>query len=299
MANNTKFPPIGTSMLAVMLATATGVSWAGAQPALPPVLPRTNPQAVVKQRIGVTDVEITYNRPSVKGRAVFGGLVPFGQVWRTGADEATTIRFSTDVTVNGAAVPAGTYELFTIPGESAWTVIVHRHRSHWGSYAYDSANDVARATVTPVVLTTPVESFTISVDDVGANQAVMHLSWDRTRVPVAIGVDVVGLTVPRIEEAMRRQGKKPYFTAAMFYFENSLDVHKAAEWMAAALAESPGHIGMLYRQALILDKAGDHDGAIRAATASLAGAATSGRELREEYTRLNTELLGRLRASPK
>ncbi len=116
----------------LLLAVTLLATPAAAQPGQPLVLPRTNPAAIVQQRVGVTDVEVAYNRPSVKGRTIFGALVPFDQVWRTGADEATTIRFSTDVTVNGAAVAAGTYELFTIPGPTTWTVIIHEHRARSG-----------------------------------------------------------------------------------------------------------------------------------------------------------------------
>lgn len=282
-----------TQWLALGLALVLLAGEATAQ-GTPLVLPRTNPPATLTQRIGVTDVEVRYNRPSVKGRLIFGALVPFDQVWRTGSDEATTIRFADAVTFNGIPVPAGAYELFTIPGRERWAVILQRQRSQWGSYAYDPAHDVVRVTATPATLATPVESFTVTIDDVTATAATLHLAWGRTRVPVTIGVDVVALTVPRIEAALKAEGRKPYFTAAMFYFENGLDVHKAAEWMALALKDSPGHIGMLYRQALILEKAGDRSGAIQAARASLAGAAQSARELREEYTRLNTTLLKRL-----
>lgn len=258
------------------------------------VLPRTNPPATVTQRIGVTDVEVAYNRPAVRNRQVFGALVPFGQVWRTGSDEATTIRFSTAVTVNGAAVPEGTYELFTIPCEAAWTVIVHRHQKQWGSYSYDAANDVVRVASSPVTLAAPVERFTIAFDDVSLDSATLSLSWDRTRVPITIATDVVGLTLPRIEAALRAEGRRPYFAAAMFYFEQGLDLDTAAKWMALALQDSPGHVGMLHRQALILEKKGDRAGAIAAARASLEGAKAAGRELRDEYVRLNSTLLRRL-----
>lgn len=278
--------------LGVLLHVLCGLAYAQVPAA--PVWPRTNPPGVVRQRVGVTDIEVRYNRPSVKGREIFGALVPYGQVWRTGSDEATTVTFSTAATVGGAPIPAGTYELFTVPGRDQWIVIVHKHMSQWGSYRYDPANDVARVRVTPVTLASAVENFTVSIDDVTSRTSVLNLTWDRTRVPVLITVDTVGLTVPRIEAAMRADGRKPYFLAAMFYFENDLDLEQAAAWMAAALAESPGHIGMLYRQALILEKKGDREGAIAAARASLAGAATAARELREEYTSLNTALLARL-----
>jgi hypothetical protein len=258
------------------------------------VLPRTNPSGTITQRVGVTDIAVTYNRPSAKGRRIFGALVPYGQVWRTGSDEATTIAFGTDVTVEGVPVPAGTYELFTIPGPTEWTVIVHRHKGQWGSYAYDAANDVARVTVAPVALDAPVETFTVGFDAVAARSATMSLSWERTRVPVTIAVDVVAQVVPRIAAAMQGEGRKPYFLAAMFYFENGLDLEKAAEWIGAAVTEAPDHIGMLHRQALILEKKGDRAGALAAAQKSLDGAARAPAELRAEYTRLNTALIERL-----
>ncbi|MEZ5288379.1 MAG: DUF2911 domain-containing protein [Vicinamibacterales bacterium] len=258
------------------------------------VFPRTNPSATITQRIGVTDVTVKYNRPSVKGRAVFGALVPYGRVWRTGSDEATTITVDTAFTLNGQPVAAGTYALFTIPGPEAWTVILDRTAAQWGSYSHRDADEVLRVSATPMRLDRPVESLTMGFDDVTAGAAVLHVTWERTRVPVTIGVDVVGLAVPRIEAAMRGTDRKPYFLAAMFYFENGLDLDKAAAWIAAALAESPGHVGMLYRQALILEKKGDLDGARTAARQSLAGAATAADELKAEYTRLNATLLARL-----
>lgn len=278
--------------LAVILALSTATTIADQQGG--PVLPRTNQAATVTQRIGVTDVALRYNRPSARGRRIFGGLVPFGQVWRTGSDEATTVTFSTDAAVNGAMVPAGTYALFTIPTPSTWTVILNRQSTQWGSYAYDPAQDVARVVVPSAATADHVEALSLTFDDVTARSATLQIAWERTRVPVRIEVDVVALTLPRIAAAMQGPGRKPYFLAAMFYFEHGLDIAQAADWIAAALAESPGHVGMLYRQALILEKKGDRAGALAAARASLAGARQSPRELREEYTRLNDSLIARL-----
>jgi Protein of unknown function (DUF2911) len=273
-------------------------SWAQTeQPKL--TIPRTNPPGRVKQLVGATEVEVDYNRPSVKGRQIFGALVPYGQVWRTGADSATKISFSTPVKINGADVPAGTYELFTIPNPDEWTVIIHQNMSQWGSYAYDQANDVVRVTAKPETLARTIESFTIGVGDLKTNSATLYLAWDKVLVPVQIEVDVVAQVVPQIEAVMSSDAeKKPYFLAAMFYYENDIDLDKAAEWMAAALEQNPGHIGMLHRQALILAKKGDKEGALAAARASLAGAADVNRELREEYIRLNTALIEKLEQQP-
>ena len=235
-------------------------------------VPTTNPPAVVKERVAATDIEITYHRPSVKGRTIFGALVPYGHVWRTGSDNATRISIGTPLKLNRVAVEAGTYELFTIPGEKEWTVILHQDKSQWGSYSYDAANDVARVIAKPEPLGTPIETFTIDVSDIRSSSATLNIGWERTRVPIQIDIDVRATAVPRVEAALQAPGRKPYFAAAMFYFENDLDIDRAAELIAQAIAQSPDHIGMLYRQALILAKKGDRAGAMAAAEKSLAGA---------------------------
>lgn len=258
-------------------------------------VPTTNPPAVVKERVAATDIEVTYHRPSARGRTIFGALVPYGRVWRTGSDNATRISFSTPLKLNGVAIDAGTYEVFTIPGEEEWTVIIHQDESQWGAYSYDAANDVARVVAKPVPLASPIETFTIDVSDMRSSSASLNISWGRTRVPLRVEIDVRATAVPRIEAALRGEGRKPYFAAAMFYFENDLDIDRAAELIGLAVAGSPDHVGMLYRQALILAKKGDRPGAIAAAEKSLAGARSASPPLREEYTRLNSALLEKLR----
>ncbi|GMV04016.1 MAG: hypothetical protein AMXMBFR53_02970 [Gemmatimonadota bacterium] len=277
---------------AAFVAVAARPAAAGAQDATF-AIPTTNPPAVVEQRVAATDVRISYHRPRVKGREIFGALVPWGRVWRTGSDNATRISFSRAVSLNGVPVPAGAYELFTIPGPEAWTVIVHQDRSQWGSYAYDPAYDVARISAVPVRLDAPVESFTLSLDDVRGDGATLNISWDRTRVPVALTVDVAAL-VDEVEAELRRAERPPYFLAAMFYWENALDLARAAELMGLAVEQSPRHMGILHRQALILADLGDTEGALRAARRSLEEAAAAMPELRDEYTRLNDALIRRL-----
>jgi hypothetical protein len=280
----------------LLLAALTPPGVVSGQATAGPIIPPTNPRTSLKQFVGPTEVELSFSRPSVKGRDVFGSLVPWNQVWRTGSDQATKISFSTDVTLNGARVPAGAYELFTIPGPSEWTVIIHQNKSQWGSYSYDPANDVARTSAQPVALRDRVESFNIGVTDLTTRSATLNIEWDHIRVPVTIEVDVAAIVVPRIEAAMQAEGRKPYFLAAMFYFENHLDINKAAEWINAAVAEQPNHIGILHRQALILAAKGDTAGALVAARRSLDGAKTSPRELKDEYTRLNNALIDKLSA---
>ncbi len=257
--------------------------------------PRSSPRAVVQQRVATTNIELSYSRPSVKGRQIFGGLVPYDQVWRTGADSATKISFSTPVTVGGESLPAGTYELFTIPGKKEWVVIFHEHKSQWGSYAYDPANDVARVKVKPEKLATPVETLTIGINHLTSSSAHLDIAWEHYRVPVPIDIDVRETVLPLFEEALAADGDRPYFRAAMFYFENDLDIDRAAELMAKALEARPDSFPMLYRYALILEKKGDVKGARDAAERSKKIAAElPGEELREEYLRLNDMILGRL-----
>lgn len=279
-----------TLVLGAALGLAAGlVAQAPAGPKLE--FPASSPNATIKQRVGVTDIEINYARPGVKGRKVFGGLVPYGKIWRTGANTATKLTFSTPVKLNGAAIPAGTYELFTIPGENEWTVIIHKHMSQWGSYQYDAKNDIARFTAKPVALTSAVESLAIGLNDLRDTSATLYIAWEKTRLPVKLEVDTVGILRPQIEAAMKAEGDKPYFNAAMFYFENNLDLKQALEWMNAGIAKQPEAFWMIYRKGLILAKMGDKAGAVAAAKQSMELAGKRSGELKEEYTRLNEALI--------
>ena len=133
--------------------------------------PAASPAATIKQRVGFTDIEINYSRPSMRGRKIFGGLLPYGEVWRTGANSATKITFSTSVKFGGADVPAGTYALFSIPGQNEWTVILNKVPGQWGAYAYDAKNDLVRVKAAPAALTRPFETFAISFNDLASEAA--------------------------------------------------------------------------------------------------------------------------------
>jgi hypothetical protein len=289
-----------TNLLRPAFVTAASlllVSGLFAQTPAPKVsFPAASPAATVKQRVGLTDIEVIYSRPSVKGREIFGKLVPFGQVWRTGANSATKISFSTDVKLNGTAIPAGHYELFTLPGRDEWTVIIHKDVSEWGAFSYDAKNDIARVTAKPVALSQPVESFTIGLDDLRDESATLNLLWDKTRVPVKIEVDLTSTLVPQIEAVMASDAaKKPYAQAAMFYLDHGLDLKKAAAWMDAAIAAQPDAFYLVYQQARILAQSGDKAGAIAAAQKSIALANKAGGAAQDEYRRLNEALLATLR----
>ena len=151
-------------------------------------LPRPSQHAVITQRIGITDVTINYHRPMVNKRKVWGGLVPYGQVWRAGANENTTIKFTDPVTIEGKPLPAGAYGLHMIPGENEWTVIFSRNSTSWGSFTYNQAEDALRVTVKPQA-TEFHESLTYDFDDVNPDSTVVTLRWEKVAVPFKVGVN--------------------------------------------------------------------------------------------------------------
>jgi hypothetical protein len=257
--------------------------------------PAPSPAATLKQRVGLTDIEIVYSRPGVKGRVIFGGLESYGVVWRAGANSATRITFSTPVKLDGTEIPAGTYGLFAIPGQDEWTVILNKIANQWGAYQYNAKDDILRVKVMPVKLAQAVETFTIDINDIRDESATLNLTWEKTRVPVKLEVDVTSKLVPQIEAAMAAPGKKPYLPAALFYLDHNLDLKKAAGWIDAGLAENPDAFYLLYHKARILVRMGDKAGAIAAARQSIELAAKDTGPAKDEYTRLNEALIASLR----
>lgn len=256
--------------------------------------PAASPACTLKQRVGLTDFEIVYSRPGVKGREIFGGLEAWGAVWRTGANAATKITFSSPIKFGGVSVPAGTYALFTIPGKEQWTVILNSDAGQWGAYKYSQAKDVARVTVAPVKLAQPVETMTIEFDDIRDESATLYVAWEKTRVPVSIGVDVATALLPQIEKAMSVEGKKQpalLFQSASFYFNHDQDLNKALAWIDEAIAGAPQAYYMVNLQAKILAKQGKKAEAIAAAKHSL----ELSREAKDaSYVKQNEDLISSL-----
>ena len=198
-------------MLRFVVAAMSGLALVSGVPAQTPNInfPAASPACTLKQRVGLTDIEIVYSRPGVKGRTIFGGIVPYGQVWRTGANQATKITFSTPVKLEGNEIPAGTYALFTIPGENEWTIIINKNTNQWGAFQYNTKDDLVRFKVTPVTLAdTTVETFAIEFNRIRDESAVLELVWEKTVVPIRLDVDVASKLVPQIEAAMAAPGKK-------------------------------------------------------------------------------------------
>ncbi|WP_343540241.1 DUF2911 domain-containing protein [Sphingobacterium thalpophilum] len=250
-------------------------------------LPAASSAQTVTQGLGIENVTLSYSRPSMNGRKIFGELVPYNEVWRTGANTNTTLTFEGDVSLNGHKLAAGTYAFFTIPNKSEWTVIISKNTKQWGAYTYNQAEDALRFNVKPQTLNTAVETFTISFDNVTPTSAVLSLAWEKTAIKVDLKVEQQAKILASIDEAMKGE-KKPYFAAAQYYFNNNLDLNKALVWFDEAAKAQPKAAHVLYWKAKAQLKAGDKKGAIETATKGVE-VATEGKN--SEYIKLNTQVL--------
>jgi hypothetical protein len=250
--------------------------------------PQASPKATVFQTVGLTDVEIVYSRPAARGRAVFGNLVPFGKVWRTGANENTTISFSEDVTIDGKIVPKGKYALYTIPKIESWEVIFYSTTNNWGTpETWNEANVVLRTTVKEEALTKPVESFTISISNLDSNFAYLDMAWENSSVSMKFEVPTQKVTLANIEKALAGPTSGDYFSAAQYIFQSNGDNAKALTYVDKALemsAEKPYWYNRL--KSLIQAKLGDKKAAIETAKLSLAAAEIA---KNQDYVKMNKE----------
>ncbi len=199
-------------------------------------LPTPSSKSSVEQRIGLTDIVVEYHRPNVNNRTIFGELVPFGEVWRTGANKATAVTFSTEVMIMDDVLPAGTYSLFTIPEENQWTIILNSETELWGTGNYSSDNDVMRFTVEPenVPFT---ESFTIGFHNIIENAGMMSLSWAETKVSIPIQVDVQLQALKNIKEAVESDDASwsVFRNSASYYMDKEIDNEQALAWMQRSI----------------------------------------------------------------
>ena len=196
-------------------------------------VPQLSSTQTIIQDLGLGKVTVTYSRPNVKGRKMLGGLEPYGNIWRTGANAATIISFTDDVTLNGNKVVAGEYGLFTIPGPDQWTIILNKTAHQWGAYSYKQADDYLRFTVKPGVLPAKMETFTIAFINVTETTAEMHLMWENVDVTMMLVTDVDTKVMANIDQVMNKD-TKPYFEAAVYYYENNKDLATALGWIRTA-----------------------------------------------------------------
>ena len=252
--------------------------------------PQPSPSTTLEQVVGLTEVKIEYSRPAMRGRTIMGDLVPYGSLWRTGANKNTTLSFSDPVTVGGQALAAGTYALFTRPGKSLWEVFFYTETENWGTPQEWQSKSVAAVIEVPTQsLAEPEESFTISINELTNTGANINLSWENTRVTLPLEVPTDEKTMASIKETMKGTPKAgDLYQAAVYYRESGRDLQTAKKWIGKAIEMDPGKYWMFRQQALILADLKEKKAAIKAAQSSLELAEKAGNQ---DYVRLNTKAI--------
>ena len=223
--------------------------------------PRVSPASEVEQMVGLTEIEIEYSRPSMRGREVFGNLVPFGKVWRTGADNSTKISFDTDVIISGKTIQSGTYSIFSIPNKESWEIIFYSDVELWGVPRDWSENKIVFSSmfdVKKLKKSNTVETFTISFNDLTNNDVNMSISWENTSVDIKIEVPTRSMVESEINKVLSDNPKSSdYYAAAVFYRQENINLDKALEWMNKAIEMNESPRFWQYRQQSLIMAAND------------------------------------------
>lgn len=203
--------------------------------------PQVSSKSEIEQTIGYTKVEVDYFRPNLNQRTAFGGIVPFGQVWRTGANNNTVIQFDTDVLIEGKPLVKGEYSIYTLPSDASWEVYFYKKTDNWGNPKDWNKDLIALTVKVPVQkISEKVESFTIGFDEVTVNNAKMYLAWENTKVALKIDVPTQQIAMQNIQTQLNDQSSaRDFYGAANYYYSNQLDLKKAQEWINKAIAKDP------------------------------------------------------------
>lgn len=274
-----------SNIIAVAFVAATLAFGANAQTLK---VPAASPKQTLEQDFALSTIKIEYSRPSVKGRTVFGDLVPYGKPWRTGANQSTKITFGEDVKVEGKPLAAGTYALYTIPNKDAWDVVFSKDLTIGANVAdYKAESEAARVSVKPTALANKVETFTINVADITPSMANVEMCWENTRVAFNVVADDDAKIMKNIETSLAAD-TRPYYQAAMYYYDNNKDLGQALTWVNKAIDNNPNAYYMQHLKAKIQLKQKDVAGAIATAEKSLALAKE---QKSDDYVRLNEKLI--------
>ncbi|MBE9490374.1 MAG: DUF2911 domain-containing protein [Bacteroidetes bacterium] len=249
--------------------------------------PAPSPFSKIEQKVGLTDVTLEYSRPAMRGRTIFGDLVPYGKVWRTGANANTKITFSDDVMIGDKTLKAGSYAIFTIPQADKWEVVFYTETGGGAPKELDMDKVAASVMAEVIPLSMDIQSFTMSFDDVTSSSAVIGMLWEKSYVGVKFNVPTDDAVMAAIDKALSGPGFGDYYAAASYYFAEGKDISKAKEWIdkAMSMTKSPRY-WQLRQQSLIYAAAGDKAGAIEVAKASLAAAEEAGNQ---DYVKMNKE----------
>ncbi|MVM41134.1 DUF2911 domain-containing protein [Spirosoma sp. HMF3257] len=273
-----------SSISAAILLMVLSITTASAQLKIP----AASPLQTTKQSFALGDITLEYSRPATKGRVIFGDLVPYGKVWRTGANATSKITFSSDVKLEGKEVKAGTYGLFTIPGKTSWEVMLSKDLTLGANVAdYKLENEVVRVQVKPTTLPNKVETFTINIADILPGSATLEIMWANTRVPVTITADIDQIITKNIEASMASD-KPAYFEAASYYYDTNRELPKALSWVNKATEQNPKAFWIMLLKARIELKLKDKQSAIASAqkTVAMATEAKNG-----DYVKMAEDLI--------
>lgn len=252
--------------------------------------PQPSPTQTIKQNFGLASIELSYSRPGMKGRKIYGDLVPFGKVWRTGANTATILTFAEDVTIGGTKIKAGKYGLLSIPEKKNWTLIITKQLDVTSPAAYKQDQDIVRVEAKTMNMDESMETFTMQFANVKSNSTELHIMWDRTAVSLPITTDVETKVMAQIDQMMNKD-TRPYFNAAMYYMDNGKDLNQAIVWFDKAVELQPTAFWMHHQRANCLAKLGKKDEAKAAAEKSKELATTA---KNDDYVKLNEKLLAEL-----
>ena len=241
----------------------------------------------IRQDFGLSTIELSYSRPGVKGRKIFGDLVPYGKVWRTGANQATTLTFGDTVTIGGATIPPGKYGLLTLPGADQWTFIITRQTDVTSPAAYRQDQDIVRVQASPHTLPFSVETMTLEFSNLTGSSCNLDLLWDNVAVGFPISTNTDAKVMAQISNTLVRDSR-PYYQAAFYYLENGKDLNKALEWFDKAIAQDPTAYFAVYQKARCLAKLGRKQEAIAAAKQSMDLAK---QQNNNDYVALNQKLI--------
>jgi len=253
--------------------------------------PQPSPFSKIEQKVGLTDVTLEYSRPSAKGRAIFGNLVPFGKIWRTGANANTKITFSTDVVVDGQTLKAGSYGIYSIPNKDKWEVMFYSESNKRGVPSdWNESKVVAKTTIDVYPMPMAIETYTITFDDLTNNSAVIGLLWEKTYIGIKFEVPTDAIVMASIDATLAATPKgTDYYNAAVYYSQQDKDIKQANEWMEKAMSmiEKPRFF-QLRQQSLIYAKVGNKEAAIATAQKSLE---LSKEAKNDAYIKMNTDSL--------
>ena len=255
-------------------------------------MPQPSPTQTIKQDFAMGNIELTYSRPGAKGRKVFGDLVPFNKLWRTGANAATIIRFSEPVEIKGKKVDTGSYALYTVPGNEYWEVILNKGVNNWGVDGYKESEDVIRVKVEPMKIDSRIETFTMQFAEIKPESCELHIMWEKTAVAIPITANIREKIKSQLDEALKSAEKKPYWQAAQFYNEYEKNNAKALEYATKATEATPDAFWIWLYKAKIQKEMGDKAGALASAQKSLE-LATKAKN--DDYIKMNEELIKKLK----